>query len=263
METAPKDRETCLDRFYHLYETTPEGGAVRQLTSGPHDDFSPRELPDGRLVFISTRRGGFHRCGRGPCPTYTLAMAEADGSNPRPVSFHETHEWDPCVLNDGRIIYTRWDYVDRHAVHYQQLWTVRPDGSDPRAFYGNNTLNPVGVWEARPVPGSTRVMATAGAHHAMTAGSVILLDTARGVDGLAPVRRLTPDALFPESEAPVSDGRKGAWHAPAGVAAAPAQPVEAARWPGHCYRSPYPLSETVFWAAYSYDRSVSPSGRSL
>ena len=112
-----------------------------------------------------------------------MALANPDGSDPRVISFHETHEWDPAVLNDGRIIYTRWDYVDRNAVHYQQLWSVRPDGSDVRAFYGNNTFNPVGIWEARPVPGSNRVMATAGAHHAMTAGSIILLDVARGVDG--------------------------------------------------------------------------------
>ena len=77
---------------------------------------------------------------------------------------------------------------------------MRPDGSDVRIFYGNNTLNPVGVWEARPVPGSNRVMATAAAHHAMTAGSIILLDVTRGIDGLEPITRLTPDALFPESE---------------------------------------------------------------
>jgi hypothetical protein len=133
---------------------------------------------------------------------YTLALAEADGSNPRVISFHETHEWDPAVLNDGRVIYTRWDYVDRNAVFYQQLWSVRPDGSDVRIFYGNNTLNPVGVWEARPVPGSNRVMATAAAHHAMTAGSIILLDVTQGIDGLDPIERLTPDVLFPESESP-------------------------------------------------------------
>lgn len=99
---------------------------------------------------------------RGPCPTHTLALCNADGSDARTISYHETHEWDPAVLGDGRILYTRWDYVDRHAVHYQQLWSVRADGSDVRVYYGNNTLNPVGVWEARPIPGSNRVMATAG-----------------------------------------------------------------------------------------------------
>ena len=176
VEKAPPDRERHLDHFFHLYEVRADGSGSRQLTDGAFDDFAPRFLPDGKIVFISTRRGGFHRCGRGPCPVHTLALANADGSSPRPISFHETHEWDPAVLDDGRVIYTRWDYVDRNAVFYQQLWTVRPDGSDVRIFYGNNTLNPVGIWEARPVPGSHRVMATAAAHHAMTAGSIILVD---------------------------------------------------------------------------------------
>ena len=246
--TAPADRAVHQERNYHIYQVASDGSELRQLTAGPYDDFSPRYLPDGKLLFLSTRRGGFHRCGGGPCPVYTLATAEADGSNPRPISYHETHEWDPVVLNDGRLLYTRWDYVDRHAVHYQQLWSARPDGSNVAAFYGNNTFNPVGVWEARPVPNSDLVMATAAAHHAMTAGSIILLDVSRGIDGLDPISRLTPDVLFPESEFPVQN-----WHAPAGVPTPPEVPTEERRWPGHCYRSPYPLSADFFLAAYSYD----------
>lgn len=256
VDAAPANREAHPHVFYHLYEMAADGSGMRQLTDGPYDDFAPRYLPDDRILFVSTRRGGFHRCGRGPCPVYTLAIAEADGSRPRPVSYHETHEWDPALLPDGRVIYTRWDYVDRHAVHYQQLWSVRPDGSCVRIYYGNNTFNPVGVWEARPVPGSTGVMATAGAHHAMTAGSIILLDVTRGLDGLSPIRRLTPDALFPESEVPVLRAPGGFWHAPVGVDGTPAVSPEASRWPGHCYRTPYPLSEKYFLAAYSFARLV-------
>lgn len=251
-ETTPRDRESNLDRFYHLYEMAADGTGLRQLTDGPYDDFSPRYLSNGELLFISTRRGGYHRCGRGPCPTYTLAKAQADGSNPHSISFHETHEWDPVVLWDGQIVYTRWDYVDRHAVYYEQLWSTRPDGTGVAAYYGNYTFNPVGVWEARPVPGSSRVMATAAAHHAMTAGSIILVDINKDRDGLAPITRLTPDALFPESEAPVANrGNPAAWNARLD-GPAPALPPEAARWPGHCYRSPYPLSEKYFLAAYSF-----------
>lgn len=257
VDANPADRRQYLDRFYHLYEMNADGSNLRQLTDEPYDDFAPRYLPNGKIIFVSTRRGGYHRCGAGPCPVYTLALANADGSDPQTISFHETQEWDPAVLHDGRVVYTRWDYVDRHAVHYQQLWSVRPDGSDVRVFYGNNTLNPVGVWEPQAVPGSNRVMATAAAHHAMTAGSIILLDVTRGIDGLDPITRLTPDALFPESEVPVLRlplGRPaGTWHAPVGVTEKPPVPPEAVRWPGHCYRTPYPLSEKYFLAAYSFD----------
>jgi len=236
-------------RYYHLYEVAADGSDLRQLTDGPFDDFAPRHLPDGRIVFVSTRRLGWHRCGYPGCENYTLALAEADGSHPRTISRHETNEWDPAVLADGRIIYTRWDYVDRHAVYYEQLWTARPDGTAAAAFYGNNTFNPVGVWEARQVPGSRRIMATAAAHHAMTAGSIILLDVTRGIDGPDPITRLTPEVPFPESEAVLLPQ----WSATAGITSPPPVPIEAVRWRGHCYRSPYPLSENYFLAAYSFD----------
>ena len=246
-----RSRPREFNRFYHIYEMNADGSEIRQLTEGPFDDFAARYLPNGKIIFTSTRRGGFHRCGRGPCPVYTLCTARKDGSDIRVISFHETHEWDPAVLNDGRVIYTRWDYVDRHAVHYQQLWSVRPDGSDVQIYYGNNTFNPVGVWEAKSIPGSNKVIATAGAHHAMTAGSIILLDVNHGIDGLNPITRLTPDALFPESETPVFQ-----WYAPVGAPTPPTVPPDAERWPGHCYRSPHPLSERFFLAAYSFDALI-------
>ncbi len=246
--TDPKQKHA---RFYHIYEMAADGSGLKQLIDGPYDDFSPRYLPDGRIIFISTRRGGYHRCGSPGCPVYTLAAMNADGSGVRLLSYHETQEWDPAVMHDGRIIYTRWDYVDRHAVFGEHLWTTRPDGTSPAAYYGNYTKNPVGLWEPQPVPGSSRIMATAAAHHAMTAGSIVLVDTSKGQDGLAPLTRLTPDTPFPESEYAVS----GQWHFPA-PDAKPANSAEQQRWPGHCYRTPWPLSESYFLAAYSFDPLV-------
>lgn len=252
VDRAPEDTfKGAYGHYYHLYEMAPDGSAVRALTDGEFDDFAPKELPDGRFIFISTRRGGWHRCGTPGCEVYTLALMNGDGSGIRTVSYHETQEWDPAVLNDGRVVYTRWDYVDRNAVFYEQLWTVRPDGTAPAAFYGNNTFNPVGVWEARAVPGSQRVMATAAAHHAMTAGSIILLDVTKGIDGPEPITRLTPEALFPEGETTVLPGWRSAINTPL-----PPSTPEMERWPGQCYRSPYPLSEKFFLAAYSYDALI-------
>lgn len=248
-DSAPEDPfQGHKGRYYHLYEIPADGTPWRQVTDGAFDDFSPKELPNGQFVFISTRRGGWHRCGTPGCEVYTLALMNGDGSDVRTISYHETQEWDPAVLNDGRIIYTRWDYVDRDAVHYQQLWVTRPDGTSPAAFYGNNTLNPVGVWEARAVPGSGKIMATAAPHHGMTAGSIILVDPAVGIDGLEPVTRLTSQVPFPESESPLPPH----WRSTP-ASEPPARSPEMDRWPGQCYRSAWPLSEGMFIAAYSYD----------
>lgn len=260
---------------YHLHELALDSGSVRALTQGDTDNFSPVLLPSGDVLFMSTRRGGYHRCGRGPCFVYTLARMGPDGRNARSISFHETHEWDPCLLNDGRVVYTRWDYVDRNAVHYEQLWSAFPDGSNARIYYGNNTWNPTGIWEARAIPGTSRIMATASPHHGMSAGSIVLLDTTRGVDGKEPLTRLTLEARFPESESPLAFGPSPTaydfdtpaaqyWRAPlVDPGREESAPEEEKRWPGHCFKSPWPLSEKFFIVSYSFDQLVGEPGPNI
>ena len=274
--------ESVLSRYYHVYEMNADGTGLRQLTDGDFNDFAPIYTPDGagngKITFISTRRGGYHRCGGGPCFVYTLAQMDRDGTNVRVLSFHETNEWDPAVLDDGRLVYTRWDYVDRNAVYYQNLWSTRFDGTDTRIFFGNNTLNPCGIWQSRAVPGSSKVMAIAGPHHGLSAGSVILLDTRRGVDGPEPIERLTPEILFPEAEAPLAgtamppavtqfDTEPPSWwdgrNPPGPAEHAAFMPVEQLRWPGHCCTTPYPLSEQFLIVSYSYDRLRGEAGPNI
>ena len=112
-----------------------------QLTDGPWDDFDPCVLPSGRIVFTSTRRGGIGRCGLTPQSlAYTLHSMEADGSDIVPLSFHEGNEWQPSVNHQGKIVYTRWDYVDRHWGTAHHFWECFPDGRDPRTYHGNYPL---------------------------------------------------------------------------------------------------------------------------
>lgn len=107
---------------WHLFKVNTDGTGLKQLTDGTWNDFDPCWLPNGRIAFISERRGGFGRCHGRPVPTYTLHGVQADGSNLATLSFHETNEWQPSVTNDGRIIYTRWDYVDRDSDIAHHPW---------------------------------------------------------------------------------------------------------------------------------------------
>lgn len=215
------------DPFYHLYELDLASGGVSQLTTGPYEDLMPTYIPGGDVVFTSTRRRGHARCfgaqfGEG-WHVYTLHRLLRDTGDVRTLSFHETNEWFPTVLPDGSLCYARWDYVDRHAVLHQNLWRVNPDGTSPVALYGNHTQNPHCSFEAQAVPGTSKLLCTASAHHSITGGSLVLIDPNVDYDGPGPIERLTPAVPFPESEAV----------------------------PEAYYASPWPLSEDLYLCAYS------------
>jgi hypothetical protein len=190
--------------FYHIYEVNADGTGLRQLTAGPYDDLMPTYLPDGGIAFSSTRRRGYARCfGAQFSPrwhVYTLHRMDGDGKNIRTLSFHDTNEWFPTVSHEGLILYSRWDYIDRDAVTHQNLWSTRPDGSNPQALWGNATPSPHCTFQMQPIPGSSKIIFTASAHHSITAGSVAIVDPLVARDGHSAITRITPEIPFPEAE---------------------------------------------------------------
>ena len=225
-----------------------DGSNLRQLTSGPWNEFDPCWLPNGRIVFSSERRGGFVRCsGMRPVPSYTLHSMLDDGTDIVRLSHHETNEWHPSVNNDGMIVYTRWDYVDRGAGQAHHAWTCFPDGRDPREVNGNTRLHanttPKMEMNVRQIPNSRKYIATATPHHGWAAGSFILIDPSIPDDGeMSAVRRVTPEQAFPESEQITGHNRHSG-----------------------SYATAWPLSEKYFICAYDGDANgmykVSMRGR--
>jgi hypothetical protein len=236
---------------YHIFKVNVDGTGLVQLTDGMWDDFDPCLLPNGRIVFVSGRcsripgtDGGlsFLRCGR-YCPTYNLHSMKADGSDIYPISYHETHEWHPSVNNEGMLVYTRWDYIDRNFSAAHHIWVSYPDGSDPRSYHGNypmwrwegdpvspdgRKLRPFAEHQIRAIPNSKKYVATADAHHGQSFGSLVLIDQSIEDDGkMSQVKRITPDALFPESEIGCRTG--------------------------YMYGTAWPLSETDYLCNYQND----------
>jgi len=190
---------------YHIFKVNVDGTDLRQLTDGKWNDFDPCFLPNGRIAFISERRGGYLRCGLRPDPTYTLHGMQADGSDIITLSYHETHEWHPSVDNHGMIVYTRWDYVDRDSDIAHHLWLTYPDGRDPRSYHGNYpTIRESRPWmemSIRAIPNSHRYVSVAAPHHGQAYGSLVIIDHQMEDDrSMSQAKRLTPDVHFPESE---------------------------------------------------------------
>ncbi|MFA6241642.1 MAG: hypothetical protein WC655_11980, partial [Candidatus Hydrogenedentales bacterium] len=218
-------KKTC----FHIFKVNIDGTNLVQLTDGDVNDFDACWLPDGRIAFVSERRGGYIRCFADPLNvrSYTLFSVRDDGSDIRPLSYFETSEWNPSVNNSGQLVFTRWDYVDRENCLGTRFWVSNPDGTNPRAPHGNYPLpyhtfpdhQPYSVrdgreWDSRfgaplvemgirAIPNSPLYIFTAAPHHGEVYGSLCILDLRPEDDHhTSQIKRITPDEPFPETETP-------------------------------------------------------------
>ena len=220
------------EKSFHIYEVAAEGGACRQLTAGPYDDLDPIYLPDGKHVLFSTTRGNTYvRC-MPPTNAFILARCDRDGRNIFLISANNEPDYLPSVMPDGRVLYTRWEYTDKPLWRAQGLWTVRPDGTHTQVFWGNQSVWPDLLKDARVIPGSRRVMFTGSAHHDWFSGAVGIVDPDRGFNFPHGLTKVTRELPWPESgNGPVDPGESDDY-----------EPYGRYR----AYYSPYPLSERLF-----------------
>ena len=206
---------------WHLMAMDADGGAREQLTDGPFHDYYPCPLPDGALAFVSTRCRARFLCWRPQA--FVLFRREVDGEI-RPLSFANLSEWTPTVMRDGRILWTRSEYVDKGADFGHTLWAVRPDGTHAELVFGNNTPNC--YINAREVSGTREILCTLFSHGGDHNGPLGLVDLARAgspFDTNAIVN-LTPDTT----------------------------PHYDMNWPRQeCWRDPVPVARDYFLASHA------------
>lgn len=209
---------------YHIYEWAAGGSAPRQITFGSGlTDIDPIYLPDGRILFTSTREPKFCMCNRHIMGNlYTI---DADGSSLEQIGHSTLHEGHASLLPDGRVIYDRWEYVDRNFGDAQGVWVTNPDGTNHAVYWGNNTNSPGAVLDARAIPGTERFIATFSSCHDRPWGAIAIVDRRLGLDGRGPVIRTWP----PEAIERVGKGNYDSY-----VSLSPK------------YEDPYPLSNKYF-----------------
>ena len=183
-----------------IYEIGVDGRGLRRVTDptpacdcykgahGGQHDVAPAYLPDGRIVFLSTRPSGLVPCANSGVSI--LHVMNADGSDVHPISVNHVNEFDPSVLPDGRILFGRWEYVDKTALTIQSLWTVNPDGTQETAFFANNMVFPESILDARAVPGTHLVVGTFAKHNSTPRGSIALVDPRLGKNSPAAIENL-------------------------------------------------------------------------
>ena len=228
------------DHYFHLWRVNMDGSGLAQLTKGVYEDFMPCWLPDGDVAFMSTRRRSQSRCFwygySNRWQAYTLFRMKADGSDIRQLSWNDVAEWFPALSAEGEILFARWDYIDRDAVRHQNLWSMRPDGTNPKAVWGNETPSPHCLFQPCAVPGSGKIACIASAHHAVTGGPLVLIDPSVDENSEAAVTHVTP-GHYPEC----ADRNKHDYDDPS--------PAAHNDW----YNSPWAYGEDLFLICWSRD----------
>lgn len=190
---------------WHLWKINLDGSGATQLTAEDDDDIEPVSLPDGSLIFASTRQ---HRTV--PCAwtqVATLHRMEPDGTI-RPISAGIEVNRHPWPLPDGRIVFTRWEYTHRNANSFMQLFTVHPDGTGQQVLFGNSPdpafpqIHNGHFPEAKPIPGTESLIAIyCPEHHSSDgAGFLCKIDTRPGPDDWSAMQIITgfdPNTQYP------------------------------------------------------------------
>lgn len=249
--------KASLNVGYRIYEVNVDGSGFRQVLMPPADeadlvrryangyhhgtdDMSPCYLPDGGICFVSTRCQYGTLCDSPDSfTTTTMFRMDADGKNLRQLSTSALSEQTPTMTEDGNILYSRWEYVDKGAVSVKCLWSMYPDGSGSREVYGANIALPPTLTQGRSIPGVPGGYGVVGVPHfpQMGVGTVIRLDMNKPIRTREPMTYMTPYTdIRGEGGFEFMDDN-GKWQGDG--------------WGrGPLFRDPYPLSKETFLVSH-------------
>jgi hypothetical protein len=252
------DFKKGADEGYRIYEVNVDGTGLRQLTfpepdeqqlianyrRGYHhgtDDMDPCYLPDGGIAFVTTRCRFSVLCDAGDGFTVkNLYRMNGDGSAIEPLTYSPLSEATPTLLPDGRILYHRWEYVDKAAGNCKALWAVNPNGTGSVEIYGNTISFPETKVQARAIPGEPNKIVMLGASHWINnaVGTVITVDTRKPLRSANTMNYITGDvAAFAHDGFHFRDENGEWYHDKTGK-------------PGRLFRNPYPLSSSLFLVSH-------------
>jgi hypothetical protein len=210
---------------YHLYEMDARTGKTRQLTEGlGFADYEGAYLPDGNIIFNSTRCVQTVDCWW--TEVSNLYTCDKDGRYMRRLGFDQVHSNYPTVTDDGRVLYTRWEYNDRGQIFPQPLFQMNPDGTGQTEAYGNNSWFPTAILHARAIPGTQKILAVLSGHHSLQRGKLALIDPSVGTQEATGLTLVAP------------------------IRATEAVRVDVYGQDGEQFQYPYPVTETQFLVTY-------------
>ena len=181
-----------MNDMFQLYTVDVDGKNLKQITDHNSNNFNGCWLPDGGIAFLSDRKPAFAYCWQTTTPI--LWRCQSDGSREIRLSANYLNDFTPAVFSDGRIVYSRWEYVDRPAIPIQSLWSINPDGTRLAGVFGNRVLSPATFMDAKEVPGSDgNILCVLTSHNGPCRGAIGIVDSKVGSNAQAAIKNLTPE----------------------------------------------------------------------
>jgi hypothetical protein len=203
---------------YDIYRIKLDGSALTQVTQHPANDFNASWLPDGSIAFLSDRDNNYAYCMHSS--SAVLYRMDLDGENLKRLSANYLSDIAPHVMDNGKIMYCRWEYVDRFQIPCQGLWAQNPDGTGVTHLFGGRLLSPVTVSEPKSIPGTNKIIATLTGHNGAICGGIGVVDPSKGAHHFESVKTILGEMVMLERQNK--------------------------RTPNQMYEFPYPINETYF-----------------
>ncbi len=156
----------------NIYEINADGSGLHQVTTGGGPDFDPVYLPDDRILFTSSRDNEMDEYNHAPAEH--MYTCNADGTNPERISYNQSDDFDPTMLPNGRVMYTRWEHFG--TMNRFPLFVTNPDGTGTFHLYGPHERN---FFHPQPTPDG-RIIAIASTRVEEDAGPLAILKTENG-----------------------------------------------------------------------------------
>lgn len=204
----------AMNESFGIWSIGADGSGLSRVIDHASNNMNACWLPDGGIAFLSDRKPAFAYCWTSTSPV--LYRADGDGGNILRLSANYLTDFTPSVMQDGRILFSRWEYVDRPAIPIQSLWAINPDGTMLSGVFGNRTLSPATFMEARDIPGMPgKILCVMTSHNGPCRGAIGLLDPDSGDNTSAAIRNLTPEIdIGTVNDARRGNGMRGPYESP-------------------------------------------------
>ncbi len=201
---------------FRIWECNLDGSGLRQVLQPPvdeaekiyrwnhasnfhTDDVEPAYLPDGSIIFSSSRCEHTILCGGSAhLVAPVLHRMNPDGSGLEQLSRSLVSEFCPTVLADGRVMYHRWEYIDKGHRTPKTIWTMNPDGSKSQELFGisNSYYNTGSHMFPQEMPGNDgRIVFVSAQHYPQgnVLGPIQIFDLNKDNRSSAGLTNITPD----------------------------------------------------------------------